>query len=327
MALKINSWLKNEVLREYLSGEPQEGIANKLNISVGTVNNIVSEFIKLDDTIDLQRQIAIVAKKNGVDIMQIAANLRFKNKIKLSSLDDRKIEKFLDGMELLFNKFNISASTAEKKLFSIIEMMLRDNIDPQRLEEEIKTKNAEMELSIGNLEVTKRRVQRKQEQLKVKEKNLQQFGLISRILDLFNAPEFSTEYGNLARAMIGIKNLGYDPEAVVAAYNKSENLLKENETTETRLQELEKTLESYEIKLEEQKASWADHYDAIEIIKSLLRDGICSEDIFMAVHVLKNDFTKKDIDQLIQDIRTYGSIAAARSKLQRQYEAETGTMF
>jgi len=94
MALKINSWLKNEVLREYLSGEPQEGIANKLNISVGTVNNIASEFIKSDDTIDLQRQIAIVAKKNGVDIMQIATNLRFKNKIKQSSLDDRKRKNF-----------------------------------------------------------------------------------------------------------------------------------------------------------------------------------------------------------------------------------------
>ena len=94
MALKINSWLKNEVLREYLSGEPQEGIANKLNISVGTVNNIASEFIKSDDTIDLQRQIAIVAKKNGVDVMQIATNLRFKNKIKQSSLDDRKRKNF-----------------------------------------------------------------------------------------------------------------------------------------------------------------------------------------------------------------------------------------
>lgn len=43
----------------------------------------------------------------------------------------------------------------------------------------------------------------------------------------------------------------------------------------------------------------------------------------MVVHVLKNDYPKKDIDQLIQDIRTYGGIAAARWKLQRQYEAET----
>lgn len=139
-------------------------------------------------------------------------------------------------------------------------------------------------------------------------------------------PELSIEYGNLARAMIGIKNLWYDPKAIVAAYNQSESLIKENETAGTRLHESEKILESYERKLEEQKARWADDYDALEMFKRLKRDGLSSENIFMAVHVLKNDFTKKDIAQLMQDIRTYGSIAAARWKLQRQYEAEPGTM-
>lgn len=326
MALKINSWLKNEVLREYLSGEPQEGIANKLNLSVGTVNNIVSEFIKSDDTIDLQRQIAIVAKKNGVHIMQIAANLRFKNKIKQSSLDDRKTEKFLDVMEMLFNKYSISPSTAAKLMFSAIEIMLRDNIEPHRLEEEIKTKNVEMEIRIKNLEKTKRRVQRKQEQLKVKEKNLQQFAEVSLILDFYNVPEFSIEYGNLVRAMIGIKNLGYDPKAIVAAYDKSESLTKENEKAEIRLRESEKILESYKRKLDEEKARWADNYNAFEEFKRLKRDGLSSEDIFLVVHVLKNDFPKRDVHQLITDISTYGSIAAAKWKQQRQNEAETGVM-
>ena len=117
MMLQNLSWLKNEILREFLLGELQENIAKNHKINVGTVNNFVSEFVKSDDTFELQRQIAIVAKKNGVDPMQIAANLRFKNKLKLSSLDDRKIEKFLDGMELLFNKFSVSPSIAEKKLF------------------------------------------------------------------------------------------------------------------------------------------------------------------------------------------------------------------
>lgn len=326
MTLQNKSWRKNEILREFLLGETQENIATNQNISVGTINNILSEMVKSDDTVEWQRQIAIVAKKNGVDIMQIAANLRFKNKLKRSSLDDRKIEKFLDGMELLFNKFSISPSIAVKKIFSIIEMMLRDNIDPHRLEEEIKTKNAEMELRIRNLEITKMRAQRKQEKLKVKEKNLQQFAEVSIALDLYNVHEFSEEYGNLARALIGIKNLGYDPKAIVAAHDKSESLTKENERAEARLQESENMLKSYKQKLDEAKSRWADDYDAYELFKRLVRDGLTGEVIFRAVHVLENDFTKNDIEQLIQDIRTYGSIVAARSKLQRKYEAETGTM-
>lgn len=46
------------------------------------VNTLINEIIKSDDTVELQRQIAIVSKKNGVDIKQIAANLRYKHIIK-----------------------------------------------------------------------------------------------------------------------------------------------------------------------------------------------------------------------------------------------------
>jgi hypothetical protein len=81
--------------------------------------------MKSDDTIDLQRQIAIVVKNDGVKIKQIAANLRWKNLIKQSSLDDRKIEKLLDVMDSLFNKYNISPTAAANQFYSIIETMLR----------------------------------------------------------------------------------------------------------------------------------------------------------------------------------------------------------
>ena len=84
MTLQNKNWLKNEICRLYLSGESQETIANKLEISVGTVKNFVSETKKSDDITELQRQIAIVAKKDGVKIMQMAGNLRFKNMIKLT---------------------------------------------------------------------------------------------------------------------------------------------------------------------------------------------------------------------------------------------------
>ena len=98
MTLINKSWLKSEVLRLWLSGDSQEAIANQLKISVGTVNSLVNEIMKSDDTIDLQRQIAIISKKDGVNIKHIAANLRWKNLIKQSSLDDKKVEKLLDGM-------------------------------------------------------------------------------------------------------------------------------------------------------------------------------------------------------------------------------------
>jgi len=62
------------------------------------------------------------------------------------------------------------------------------------------------------------------------------------------------------------------------------------------------------------------------MFERLVKDGLTSEAIFRAVHILENDFTKSDINQILADISTYGSIAAAKRKLQRQYEAETGTI-
>ena len=76
MMLNNKNWLKNEVLRLYLSGYSQENIAKEVNISIGMVNALVNETIESDDTADLQRQIAIVSKKTGVDIKQIVSNSR-----------------------------------------------------------------------------------------------------------------------------------------------------------------------------------------------------------------------------------------------------------
>ena len=126
MTLANKTWLKNEGMRLFLSGDSHEAIASQLNISVGTLNSIVNEVMQSDDTIDLQRQIAIVSKKNGVSIKQMAANLRFKNLVKQSSLDDKIMEKFLDAIDILFNKYSIPPSSAASLLYSIVETMLRD---------------------------------------------------------------------------------------------------------------------------------------------------------------------------------------------------------
>jgi predicted transcriptional regulator len=251
MTLQNKSWLKNEISRLYLSGHSQQTIANELNISIGTVNNLVSEIINSDDTTELQRQIAIVAKKKKVDIIQIAANLRFKNMIKISVLDDRSAEKLLDGLEILFNKYSISPSNAKKLLFSIIEMILRDNIEPNRLEEQIKSKNAELERINSEIETRdkvleeiKAKALKEQLREKVNELVLKEFREVSLMLGFYGHPEIPTEYGDVARAFIQFKKLGYDPKVIVAEYGKSISLTEKIKKLEAQLQNLEKILES-----------------------------------------------------------------------------------
>ena len=334
MTLINKSWLKNEILRMYLSGDSQENIAIQLKISVGTVYSFVTEIMKSDDTVDLQRQIAIISKKNGVDIKQIAVNLRFKNQIKKSSLDDKKMEKFLDAMDTYGNKYSMSPSSLANQLFSIIEMTLRENIEPDILDELIKSKisrlreiDSQIETSNRLLEKTKATVEEEQKKLKIKQKNLDQFSQISQLLEIYKYPEISEEYGNLIRAMIDIRSLGYDPKIIVSKYEQFESLVKANKKLKAKLQESEKVMQHYRRKSDEEEIRWKDHDDAFVIFTSLIKAGLKAQDIFMVVHILKNDFPQSEIKQLTDDIITYGNIAAAKWKLKREYSADTESLF
>ena len=333
MTLINKGWLKNEVTRLYLSGNSQENIAKELHISVGIVNNLVNEIIKSDDTIELQRQIAIIAKKNGIDIKQIAANLRWKNEIKLAGLDDRKIEKFLDAMDILFNKYSIPSSTAAKQFYSLIETMIKHDIEPHRLEEEIKSKQdellkikAQVEDNEMLLQESTAKLDKEQASLRIKQKNLDQFCHVRNLLDLFGHYELSDEYATLARAMIDFKNLNYDPKDIVSKYEKMESLTRANEKLEEKLHRSEKILESYRRTQKEAETNWKDDYNAFQMFSSLIKDGLRKEDIFNVIHILHKDFPESAIPQLIDDVKTYGSLAASTWKSQREYDAENEIM-
>jgi transcriptional regulator with XRE-family HTH domain len=333
MTLNNKNWLKKEVSRLYLSGYSQENIAKEVNISIGMVNALVNEIIESDDTADLQRQIAIVSKKTGVDIKQIAANLRWKNKIKQSSLDDRKIERFIDGMDILFNKYNIAPSTAEKLFFSLIETMLKKNLEPHWLEEEIKLKLTELETITAQiqandklLEESNAKLDKEQESLKIRQKDLDQFREVRLYLDLYGHSELSGEFAALARAMVDFKNLKFDPNDIVSKYENMISLSSANEKLDAKLQRSEKVFEAYKRKQEEEEARWKEYYNAFQIFMSLVKDGLKPEDIFNVVHIIKKDFPQNSLTQLVEGIRTYGSISVATWRLERQYEAETEPM-
>ena len=208
--------------------------------------------------------------------------------------------------------------------------MLRENKEPYKLEEEIKSKISELreidnqiETNSRLLEESKATVEEEQKMLKIKQKDLEQIRQISIILEMYKYPEFSTEYGAVARALIDIKKLGYDPKIIVSKYHEFESLAKANQKLKEKCLEAEEMLRHYKHKLDEEEARWKDRGIAFKNFTRLIKDGLKTEDIFMAVNVLKNDFPQNEIEQLIEDIRTYGNITAAKWRLKREYEVES----
>ena len=324
----VNNWLKNEILRAFISGESREAIASQLKVSVGTVNSLVKEILKSDDTADLQRQIAIVAKKQGVSLKQIAANLRYKNLIKLNMLDERKSEKFLNAIDTLCNKYSIPPSDAANQFFSLIELMQRENVEPHKLEEIIKSSVSELreierrkDAKRKSFEDTKLKVDEDMKRLKIKEKQLAVFGQIMSMLEMYDYSEFSSENFAVARTLIDIKEQGFDPKVIVSKHEEFVSTTEEIKRQKTILREFEKIMRHYQRKQDEEEAKWEDHGKAFQSFTDLKRDGLKDEDILTVVHIIKNDFPQRTIKQLIEDIRTYGNIAAAISKLKGENES------
>ncbi len=313
----------------YLSADSQESIGDNLKISVGTVSLLLNEILKSDDTIDLQRQIAIIARKKGVSIKQLAANLRWKNEIKKSGLDDKKVEKFLDAMDMMFNKYSIAPTAAASKFFSLIETMLRQNIEPDKLEEEIKSKSTELQKINSQIEAanellheSRAKVEKERMRLKIKERSLNQFQQISNLLELNGYPEISSEYGSVVRALIDFKGLGYDPKVIVSKYETVERLTSAIKKLETKLQKSEEIQGLYRRMQKDQETKWKGYFDTIKILEGLIKDGLRKEDIFTAVHLINQDFPKNNMSQIMEHLRTYGSLAAATLKLEREHDAE-----
>jgi hypothetical protein len=142
MSVSHNEWIKGEIVTLFLQGFSQDKISKDVNVSIGSVNSVLKEALSHDKTLDLQLQIAILVYKDKITLKQIAANLRWKNAIKLAGLDEKEFEKILGFMDNIFNRNNIPPRTAAELLLSSIRYMLKNQLDPQRLEEEIRTKKS-----------------------------------------------------------------------------------------------------------------------------------------------------------------------------------------
>ena len=91
MGQKIPHDIKERVISDWLQAKPRNTIADELDISFGSVTNIIDE-VRRDSIkdIDLLRAVAVLLKKNNLDLTQFALSIKLKNK-----LDDLKINEEL----------------------------------------------------------------------------------------------------------------------------------------------------------------------------------------------------------------------------------------
>jgi hypothetical protein len=93
----IDASIKRKVIQQWLSGEARAKIAIDNNIGEGTVSDTVSEFKIGFDAAEFEssRELALAAKKQGLNLADLASNFRLHNFIKKSGAAQEGIESFI----------------------------------------------------------------------------------------------------------------------------------------------------------------------------------------------------------------------------------------
>jgi hypothetical protein len=183
----IDTSIKRNVIQQWLSGDCRPKIAIDNNIGEGTVSSIVSYFkIGLDDSeFDSARELALQARKQGLNLSDLASNFRLHNFIRGSGASENQIESFIANVssselppekviELVNQLFNISKEESVP-LDQIPHYIKQKSEEKQKIEEEIKQTDAILQSKNVSIQAIN-------EHLQLNEK-LKEHGLSSQDID------------------------------------------------------------------------------------------------------------------------------------------------
>jgi hypothetical protein len=107
-------------------------------VSEGTVNAILQEVNASDDIFRLQHEIAVVAKKSGQSIKELASNMAFANAIKSMAFEQNKIHPILKAIDCICPQDgSLKPDYIANLIFQIFDKIVKKPIPLHKLGEEI----------------------------------------------------------------------------------------------------------------------------------------------------------------------------------------------
>ena len=123
MVAKIPLSIKIKVLNEWLQGTTRIKIARDNDISVGTVTDIHQQASNKDiPDIDLLRKLALMLKKEDLDVNHFASAVRLKKVLDRIGLPEDKIELLLEEINVHCFKREMEEKELLSKLDEIFQM-------------------------------------------------------------------------------------------------------------------------------------------------------------------------------------------------------------
>ncbi len=232
MPLPVSQDTRNQVIREWLAGEPRDKIASDTKLAAGTVTNIVRGWThELGyPTADALRVLAIDLKRLGISATDCAIGFRTVNTIKRLGfvLDEEKgLESFVSD---IYNKCKYYGLMPDKLVN--LAMQILDRLGsiplsqiPNYIEEKSKDKQKQEE------EIKKLLERKSSIQLEYEEELLKKKVTVEMLQEFTHMQDILIEYDlsiedipNLVNALNNAQQLGYDANAIADKISMIESL-------------------------------------------------------------------------------------------------------
>jgi DNA repair ATPase RecN len=212
----IDALIKRKVIQQWLAGYSRFKIATDNNIGEGTVSSVVSDFkIGLDNSeFDSARELTLAARKQGLNLSDLASNFRLHNFIRNSGAAEDKIESFIENINssnlpperivALVNQLH-DVSKAESIPFDQVPNYIEKKLEEKKkIDDDIQQADAVLQSKNVNIETIN-------EHIRLNEK-LNEYNLSFHDID------------KLVNVLVNAKENEFDPKKIVAKLKKIQRL-------------------------------------------------------------------------------------------------------
>jgi hypothetical protein len=221
MPAAIDSRVKKHVINQWLSGDSRDRIAADNDIGAGTVSNIINEWKKgiKDSEYESIRELAVFSKKEGLNLGELASRFRLYNYIIKLGLNEDQIESFI------VNCMNGANSLPPEKIIvltnQLFDIAKSESIPPAEIPGLIKQKFEEKQ----RLE---EQIQEAGTILESKNVDIETINEFNQLREHLSKHNLSLEDPTRLLSILNtIKQIGYEPQKIVAAFAGVKSLRQE----------------------------------------------------------------------------------------------------
>jgi hypothetical protein len=237
MPAPIDELIRRRVIQQWLSGLPRDKIAADNNIGSGTVTSIVNNYkIGLGDLdFDKVRELAVAARKQGLNLSELASHVRLYNYFIKSGASENAIESFIANVsstdiptenvvEYVNQLYDISKSESipVREVPNYIEKKIEEK---KKIDDEIKDADTMLQSKNMGIQAINEHIQLSE---KLNEHNLS-FQDIDKLLNL----------------MINAKEYGFDAKKIVGKLRNIKRIEKKEKGLENNCRILTKQVQEY----------------------------------------------------------------------------------